>query len=266
MVTSDRKLDPVAERLASAGHRQSSSVLQWLEGQHRRRNMRRRATLCALGGWILMTTAAIVSSVVALHMSHDMREIFQGGLWPPGSGVPKSIVVLPWVLVSVAVLLVVGGLLGWAGGRIPGFSKTVSAIDWSAASDAVTRLLSVGCTYPEAFRTAAEVTRSKPSRKWLLQAAERVEQGGPQVMPASSSDSDAVVLESLIDAAQSEPQRQWKVAADHFFELARRRLVLLLQSTPMLATIISGLLIWIAISVTLGWMWRAVAEMCQGLT
>jgi hypothetical protein len=69
----------------------------------------------------------------------------------------------------------------------------------------------------------------------------------------------------MIDAADVEPQRQWQVASDHFLELASRRLVLLLQSTPMIATIVSGLLIWISISTTLGWLWTAVAQMLQGL-
>lgn len=266
MVTAARKkLDPVAERLVAAGEAQSAHVLEWLDGQHQRKLMRRRAVVCALGGWGLMTTAAIVSSLVALSMSNDMRQIVQGELIP-NMGVPRAVIVLPWLLVSIVVVLVVGGLIGWLWGRIPGFSRTESAIDWSAASDAVTRLLSVGCTFPEAFRTAAAVTRSNPSRNWLIRAAERVESGGPQVMPTGNSDRDAAVLESMIQLTGSEPHQQWEVAANHFFDVACRRLVVLLQSTPMLATIISGLLIWVAISATLGWMWRAVASLIQGLT
>ncbi len=256
------QLDPVAERLAAAGDQQSRSFLEWLEGQHQRKIMRRRAVFCTIGGWLLMTAAAIVSSLVAISMSQDIREILEGEL---DQQVPMTVVYLPMLLVVISLFLVVGGLVGWIAEKIPGFSNTVSAIDWSATSDAVTRLLSIGCTYPEAFRTAAKVVRSRPSRKWLIQAADRVERGGPEVAPTPYSSGDAAVLELLIDAAQFEPQRQWKVAADHFLELARRRLVLLLQSMPMIATIISGLLIWIAISVTLGWMWRAVAQMIRGL-
>jgi hypothetical protein len=267
------RLDPVARRLAAAGDQQSPSVLEWLEGQQERKVMRRRAAMCSIGGWLLMTTAAIVSSFVAVHMSNDVQEIMKGGFMDPGSGflvtesgVPLAVIYLPWLLVVVAALLVIGGFISWIVEKIPGFSNTVSAIDWSAASDAVTRLLTIGCTYPEAFRTAAKVAHSKPSRIWLMQAAERVEHGGPDVAPSPRSSGDAAVLELLIDAAESEPHRQWKVAANHFLELARRRLVLLLQSTPMITTIISGLLVWIAISATLGWMWRAVAQLIGGLT
>ena len=258
-----RQLDPVAQRLAAAGDQQSQSFIEWLDGQHQRRAMRRRATLCAIGGWLLMTAAAIVSSLVAISMSGDIRVLLEGEI---ESGVPLTVVYLPMMLVLIALFLVVGGFFGWMAEKIPGFSKTISAIDWSATSDAVTRLLSIGCTYPEAFRTAAKIARSKPSRQWLTRAAERVERGGPEVVPTPYSSGDAAVLELLIDAAQFEPQRQWSVAADHFLELARRRLVLLLQSTPMISTIISGLLVWIAISATLGWMWRAVAEMIRGFS
>jgi hypothetical protein len=258
------RLDPVARRLASAGDQQSPSVLEWLEGQHERNVMRRRAMWCTTGGWALMSAAAIVSSTVAIVMSRDIRQlIHEIGVEVAG---PPTYLYLPVLLVIIAVVLVVGGLIGWLMERVPGFSQTVSAIDWSAASDAVTRLLSIGCTYPEAFRTAATVARSRVSRSWLMQAAERVERGGPEVAPSRSSNGDAAVLELLIEAAEHEPHRQWKIAADHFFRLARRRLVLLLQSIPMIATIISGLLIWLAISSTLGWMWRAVGQLIRGIT
>lgn len=258
-------LDPVAQRLASAGEDQSPGVLQWLEAEQQRRTMRRRATLCAASGWLLMTCAAIVSSFVALNISHDVREIFGEGI-VPGREIPLTITYLPILLVVIAVFFVVGGIAGWVWGAIPGLSKTISAIDWSATSDAVTRLLSIGCTYPEAFRTAAKVVRGNARRTWLIRAAERVERGGPDVAFSPYAHGDAAMLELMIDASESEPQRQWKVASEHFLDLARERLMLLLQSTPMISTIISGLLVWVSISATLSWMWRSVAELLRGLT
>jgi hypothetical protein len=257
------KLDPVATRLAAAGDEQAAGVLEWLDSQQQRDAMRKRATWCTVGGWLLMTTAAIVSSVVTIGMSGNVREAFE--LMTPEPDLPLSVIIAPLLLGTIAVFFVVGGIVAWFAERIPVFSNTASAIDWSSASDAVTRLLSAGCTYPEAFRTAAQVSRCKPSRLWLTQAAARVERGGVNVVTSANTRGDAAVLEMMIDAADIEPQRQWQVAADHFLDLARRRLVLLLQSTPMIATIISGLLIWISISTTLGWLWRAVAEMIQGL-
>ena len=221
-ITATNRLDPVARRIAAAGDAQAPNVLQWLDSQHQRNGMRRRAILCAAAGWTLMCVAAVISSAVAIIMSHDIGKILDeiginGGLSSPR--------VLPWLLVAAAVFLVVGGLIAWTAGRFPGCSQTVSAIDWSSASDAVTRLLAIGCPYPEAFRTAATVARGRGSRRWLLDAADRVENGGPDVVPSRASSGDVAVLELLIEAARSEPQHQWGVAADHFFDVARRRLV-----------------------------------------
>ncbi len=258
------RLDPVASRLISAGQQHAVGVIQWVEGQRQRASMRRRAVVCAMGGWSLVTVAAVVSAAVSVHLSRDIREIFidQMGF---EADAPRLVTILPWLLVAVAILIVVILAFGLLTGRLPGYSRTVSAIDWSAASDAVARLLSVGCTYPEAFRTAAKVTGTDPSRRWLVQAAARVERGGADSVSDTGSVGDAAILELLIDSATHQPQRQWTVAAEHFLDLARRRLVLLLQSTPMIATIISGLLIWVSISATLGWMWRAAAEMIRGM-
>jgi hypothetical protein len=264
------RLDPVAKRLAAAPDERAADVLDWLERQQRRDSMRRRAFWCTVGGWLLMTTAAAIGSLVTIMVSGTAREILGSGDIPEWIVdqplLPATVSAVPALLVLVTLFLAIGGIVGWLNERIPIFSKTASAIDWSAASDAVTRLLSVGCTYPEAFRTAAQITRSSPSRRWLTAAALRVELGGAVVVTSPYSRGDAAVLELMIDAAEGEPQRQWRVASDHYLELAHRRLVLLLQSTPMIATIISGLLIWISISSTLGWLWGAVAQMCRGLS
>ncbi len=257
MVTN--QLDPVAQRLAAGGHDHASSVLDWLEGQQQRDAMNRQATWCSAGGWLLMTVAAIISSGVAVVMSRDVHQLFDEDLHL-ASGIPWSVTYLPIVLVLIATTLLIGGAIALLAGAIPGLSTTRSAIDWSTVSDAMTRLLSVGCTYPEAFRTAAQVTRTRSSRRWLDRAANRVERGEAEIdsqFPAG----DSAVLELMVDSSQSEPARQWAIAADHFFEVANRRLMLLLSAAPILSTIFSGLLVWISIAATLGWMWKAVAEL-----
>lgn len=264
-----KRLDPVAERLAEAGDQGADDVLAWLERQEQRNSMRRRAQWCAAGGWLLMTVAALISCGVTILISGTAAELVGGNedfYWSSYEfHRPLTFTVAPAAMMLVTLLLIVGGLVGWASEKIPIFSKTTMAIDWSSASDAMTRLLAVGCAYPEAFRTAAMIARSRPSRNWLIAAAQRVERGGEAVVPSPQARGDSAVLELMIDSADGEPHRQWRVAADHYFELAQRRLVLLLQSTPMIATIISGLLIWASISTTLGWLWRTVAEMIQGL-
>ena len=72
---------------------------------------------------------------------------------------------------------------------------------------------------------------------------------------------DAAMLELLVDAGDGEPAEQWKIASDHFLGVARRRMALLLGSVPILATVVAGIIVWVAISATLGWMWLAVAEL-----
>ncbi len=262
MVT--RPLDPVAKRLAAAGNENADSVIDWLAGQQQRGIMDRNAMWCTAGGWIGMTVAAIISSAVAVRLSLDARTLFSQG-WLPDSHVPWSVIYLPIVLVAIAVFLTVGGSIIWWMGGMPGLRTTRSAIDWAAVSDAMTRLLSVGCTYPEAFRTAAAITRTRSSRGWLTRAAARVERGEGKFCASNDARGDSAIVELLVDPGDCDPARQWQMASDHFFEVAQRRLILLLGSMPVLSTILSGLLIWVSISATLGWMWKAVAEMLAGL-
>lgn len=255
-------LDPVAEHLAATGQPESTGLVQWLQRQRERNSMRRRARLCVLSGWLMVSVAAIVSSIVSIQMSLSAREIFDVGTTVV---VPSSVVYLPIVMVVASVILVVGGIACWLYQRVPGFSSTASAIDWATASDAMSRLLSIGCTYPDALRAAAAVSSGRTVRTWLTRAAARVESGGPKVLPDSPVRGDTALLETLVGTDDTNPPQQWSIAQQHFGELAHQRLVLLLQSMPILSTIIAGLLIWIAISATLGWIWRATANLISGL-
>lgn len=262
------RIDPVARRLASAGDDQAVSLLDWLDGQQQRDIMSRRAFSCILAGWLLLTVAAIVSWLVSGSLARDVQEVF--GEQPVyyqewkkmNLTIPLTVTWLPIVLGVVSLLLLAGGIIGWRMDIIPGLRATRSAIDWASASDAVTRLLAVGCTYPEAFRTTAEISRTRSSRNWLLRAAERVEQGRMDV--TSSSDGDTATLELFVEPSQAEPHRQWQSAAEHFSDTAQRRLALLLGTVPAMSTIASGFLIWLSISASLGWMWRAAVEMLRG--
>lgn len=258
----NRHLDAVAERLSTAGDKAKTSVIEWLESEQERAMMRRRATACSLAAWLLLLTASVISFAVAFQMSRQARSIFTETFDSRANSVP-ALVLVPVGLGFAMSVILIGGLAAWWTGRFPGWSRTLSAIDWSASSDAVARLLAVGCTYPEAFRLAAEVARNRPSRAWLQQAADRVERGGPQVASSAYGSGDTAMLEALVETATQQPDRQWRIASSHFLEVATRRLVLLLQTMPMVATIVSGLLVWIAIASTLGWMWRAVAEMTR---
>jgi hypothetical protein len=251
--------------LAVAGESANHKVIEWMTAEQERAMMRRRATWCAIGGWLLMSTAAVVSFLVALVMSGEAREMFTETYSSVDIGSTSSLVIVPVLLGVTAGIVVLGGLLAWWGGWFPGWSRTMSAIDWSSVSDAVARLVAVGCTYPEAFRLAAEVAKNRQSRSWLRAAADRVEHGEPPIAAASFERGDAALLESLVETAQHEPARHWSLAANHFLEVATRRLVLFLQSMPMISTLIAGLLVWIAIASTLGWMWGAVRVLMQDM-
>ena len=261
----DDRGDAVAKRLAAAGDAANHNVIEWMTAQQERTMMRRRATWCAVGGWVLMAAAGVVSCVVATVMAGVGREMLTEPYPSPNVGLASSLEVVPVLLGVTAAAIILGGILAWWGEWFPGWSRTISAIDWSSVSDAVARLIAVGCTYPEAFRLAAKVARNRHSRSWLRAAADRVEHGEPPIATASIQRGDTALLESLVEPAQHEPARHWSLAANHFLEVATRRLVLFLQSMPMISTLIAGLLVWIAIASTLGWMWRSVRVLMQDL-
>ncbi len=259
---SAHQLDPVAAVLTRMGE-PSSSVIDWLNSQREFTRMRRRATWCAVSAWLMLTAAAIVSSLVAVSMSGNIRRIFDDQ-YRADSWSILMISYAPWLLVTTAGALLVVGVIGFTSGQMPGLKSTISAIDWSSACDAVGRLLSIGCSYPEAFRTAAQSMRRSESRHWLLAAVDRVESGRPPIDARFATRGDVAVLELMIEAAESQPQNQWQLASLHFLDVARRRLVLLTHSIPMITTLLAGFLIWISISTTLGWMWRTVGSLVQG--
>lgn len=263
MVTG-RRLDPVSARLREAGSGHSASAMEWMQSQQQRQTMRRRAKACVFGGWMLMLTAALISTAVSMYLANQIQAIVAGEL---ETAIPSVIAYnyVPAVLLMVTGIVLIGGIVCWWTQRVPGLSRTASALEWSAAGDAVTRLIRAGCTFPEAFRAAADVAMTRRVHRWLMDAARRVESGGPELAEHSLSYGDTAVIETLVGATESAPDVRWKVAADHFFNVAQRRLALLLQTTPMIATILSGLIVWLAISTSLGWMWRAVAQLLQSM-
>ncbi|TWU51362.1 hypothetical protein [Rubripirellula reticaptiva] len=264
------KLDSVASLLATVPGN-SAIAIEWIESQREIETLCRRAKLCLFSGWLMLTLAAIVSAVVAWVMSRSVVEIFQdpfGIDMTSGELLSMSsmsvVIYTPWLLAAIAVALVLGGLTGFVSGRLPGLHSTLSALQWSSASNAVTRLLSAGFTFPQAFRATAQTLSRGHCRSWLLHAADRVEAGKTPVSNLPNTSGDVAVLELLLGAAESQPQAQWQLASDHFLEVGRRRLMLLSHSVPLIATVLTGFLIWISISATLGWMWKAVGSMVNG--
>lgn len=272
-------LDAVSRRLA--GHdQQGDSVLRWAECRQRCAVMRRRATWCTVSAWLFLSTAAIVSSVVAITMSSKVSEIFIDQVMDQSdSSVAVSSVAVaytPRILVAIAALLGIGGLAALLSGWMPGLRSTRLAIDLSLVCEAVNGLLMVGIPYPDAFRTASQIAPSGEAKQWLIGAATRVESGQsphtplllaaspPGSRPTSSADStislggDIAMLELLIASSDDHPAEQWSIASHHFREIATRRLSLLTQSLPLITTLLAGMLLWVSISLTLGWIWKSV--------
>ncbi|WP_145419784.1 hypothetical protein [Planctomycetes bacterium K23_9] len=251
--------DPVVKRILSAGDEHAVSAIDWLDGKQARTSLRRRAWWCVVGGWLMVTVATAVSALVAWNFSQNAGDIF-------ADKIPFVAVVLSPVLMGLTCVLLVGGVTAFFNDSFPGLSMTNSAIDWAGTGDAVSRLLSVGCTYPEAFRTAAEVTRTRSNRLWLTNAAKKVEQGATHLQDQSDTDGDPAIVELLVQSEESDPSVSWRIVADHFIEVARSRLALLLSTGPVLSTLLAGLIIWLSISATLGSMWRHALQTIQGLS
>ena len=266
-----KRLDPVASRLAASGKAEASLVLDWLEGRQQRNALHRRAFWCSFSAWMLVTTAAVVGSAAAIKFAHDAREAFtvlkiDQDAWNYQYTVktpPMTLDIIPPVLGVIAAILLVGGLVAWLCGRFPGHRWTCSAIDWSNISDAMSRLLSVGCTYPEAFDAAAEVSRTAGNRTWLRNAADQIRQGVTQLSIRAGGDNDVAILAALVENADVKPSQNWRLAKEHFGEVARRRVDLLQATLPIISTLIAGLLIWVSISATLGWMWATIGAMIR---
>jgi hypothetical protein len=190
-----------------------------------------------------------VGAFVAWSFSQNAEEIFDGKM-------PIASILFPPILIVLTCVCFVGGLIAFFRLAFPGLASTSQAIDWSGTGDAVSRLLAAGCTYPDAYRAAAEVAHTSNSRRWLHQAATRIDQGALAIGDARNAAGDAAVVELLIQANETDPSQSWRAVADHFIEIARSRLALLLSTAPIVATLLAGLIVWLSISSTLGAMWR----------
>ncbi|WP_345683017.1 hypothetical protein [Novipirellula caenicola] len=251
----------------ASGTEHEASALQWLDGQQQRRNMTKRAIWSTTSGWLFVIASGFIASLVAIKISADVRAITTTtqDMWGEVD-TPQRVLWVPYVTVAISILLIGFAVVSIIRGGLPGYRSTQSAIQWAAASDAVSRLLESGCTYSEAFTVTGKVVKPGAAKGWLQDAVRRLERGESDVGLTAWSRGDAALLEAIIDGATSRPEQQWQIASDHFSEVAQRRLVLLTQLMPMFSTVVAGGLIWIAVATTLGWFWYTVSSMIGGLT
>ncbi|TWT98252.1 hypothetical protein [Stieleria varia] len=254
------------------------NVLGFLVACQERRQLRSRLWWCWVGGWLMMTTAAAIGCFFALRMNHFMHEILKsnrdddGFSWfsvsSPSTPPWTSLAAAP-VLGAVAVLLVAIAVVAVLRKRLPGADNALLAIDWANTADAVARLLDHGKTYPETFRLVARTCQTGHVRQWLLRSAQRIESGyggaisGAAGVPLSG---DAALLTVLVDHSGDQPQIGWQAARDHFDSVSHRRGQLTLALFPVFAVLVSGLLLWLSMATTMGWIWYQVLEIINSFS
>ena len=259
------KLDPVAVRLTQAGDEHSSALLAWVDGRRMRSAWRTRASWCFVGAWLMVCLAALIGSGVAWIFSRSAGEVFLVSGYV-NIEKPYWLTIMPVSLAVLSAIMVLGGFYLWFTSKVPGLSTTQKAIDWANTTDAVSKLLAAGCTYPEAFETAARVAKTPSNRRWLLLSANQIKSGQPLLAQTSHNDSDAAVVELLTEAGDAEASHHWGIASQHFVEVAKQRLSLWLSITPAIATLIAGFIVWLSISATLGWIWKSAVQSIKSLS
>ena len=287
-------LDPVCRRLAQVEpdptggaygkeFSPSEQCYRWMDHQVQRTQLRKSATRCVVGAWALVTIVAAVASIVAIFFLWNVADVFsfvENDL--EIASVPESAKVAPMILGVIAIGLFLLGSVAFLTSRFPGLRSIRECVDWATACDAVAQLLSSGCTYSESLRGAGELIQSSrlvPQRwrpggvaAWLASAADRVDAGRDLMESGGSQSSDERKLRLFLQTNADRPGRQdpspekrWQAAADHFMAASNQRLGLLTHSLPPIATILSGILLWISVSSTLGAMWRSLAGVIKGL-
>lgn len=261
---------------------------EWLDRQQRRKEIRRDATRCATMAWGLMTTIATLGSLVAFVFHRNLTQAFPSTddrVFDPS--VSLTIQTVPYLLAITAALLFVLGGLAIASGRFPGQRSTLLGVDWATACDAVSQFLSTQSTYSDSLRGAAVLFASKrfgipfqSSRtvaSWLESAAIRIDSGRKLFEPNSTESGDQEKLRLLVhsmsqDSNQNDasgadfnPSHRWNEASEYFMTVSQQRLEVLTYSLPSIATVLSGILLWVSISASLGWMWQSVAAMLKNL-
>lgn len=261
------KFDSVSDALMALDDDDArAEAISWVTAETGRHQARRRTNLCSMAAVALILAGAIASAAISMSFATKLKVISEE-LPSAGTGLFASIYTVPIGLSIVAGLIVVATFVCWLTGKLPGHAGVLSAIDWSTCSDAMSRLLKCGKTYPDACRVAGSVAQTRSGRLWFAAAAARVERGEPMIRDTHGhAGADASVVEAMIESAKNEPHLQWHTAAQHFGHVLEHRLALMVTVMPMMATLLTGLLVWLAISSTLGYMWRAISQMIGGLT
>ena len=253
---------------------QPELLRSWLDQQLERDRMRQQTRICAFKAWFTLAAMALATTGIALYFRSATADLFPAvdflevtSLSSVRSGTDDAqsaaVPLLLILLIATNSLIVTALPLAWAFGRLPGFSSALGSVDWATAGDAMSRLLTIGCPYPDALRTTASVVSRGAQRRWLLQAAARVEIGGHLAPSSSKQSSEESVLFTMLSTQETPMQRDWQLASEHCQTVAERKVELLVAAAPVLATILAGLILWISVMTTLGSMWTTLGTLLE---
>ena len=261
--------DAVTRRLQLAPSQNPEAVVGWLEHQLERDGMRQQVWTCALKAWITITGIAAASTAIAWYFqatTANAMQIFDFSNANAGSLSEGLHSYMPMILLTTTMLLLTMLPLAWAFGRLPGFSSALSSVDWATTGVAMSRLLTIGCPYPEAFRTTAKAIACSGQRQWLLDAANRVEAGGQAIPEDCHQAPGSAILHVILSTQRSPMQREWQLASEHYLEVAQRKIGLITGAAPVVATILAGTILWLSISTTLNAMLTAFRSFMEDFT
>ncbi len=273
--------DQVADQLALACSSERTAFLSWLTFCSEREALLRRASLCALAGWLVITVIAVLSTLMVVYFHHATQttlDLFQQPLrisptlWgmtdnrhQPGDTASFEQAWLSIAFLATCCVICVILPLAWRWNWVPGFRNFRNTIDLTTIGNAMNRLLSLGVPYPTAFRVTASTLHCVPQRQYLEEAANRVEAGHPAISEAPHCHAESALLINLMSRSDTETHHDWLVIAKHYEVSAQRKLSLLLGATPVASTITAGLILWFSLATTLGSFWSTLYQFTSEL-
>ena len=278
------KNDPITEQLASASCH--DEIRNWLDFCLMRDVLRKKAATCALMGWVSVTVLTMLCTLMLgyfqistskmlrfLASFHDPQgnndatipfRPWEASLVEPltdPQGASLTALLQPWLPLICLISLCIACFLlplAWKQNLIPGFRSLRNSINYMTLGQAMSQMIGLGLPYPRAFRASAETLPKSPLQGWIYRAADSVEAGQsllPATMPCRAEDT---ALLNLIQRTDSETQNEWLLIANHYEAAAKRQLSLLAGAVPVAATLISGLILWLSVSFSLGSFWGSL--------
>ncbi|MGI9468581.1 MAG: hypothetical protein ACR2OA_15800 [Rubripirellula sp.] len=256
------KTDQISQQLVSSPGADATALMSWVEYCTQRDAMLHRTTNCALASWLLVFSAATLSTLMAWHFQNstlEVLEVFHDGNPPDGS---FSGYLIPILLLNC----VLCGLLpfAWRKNLVPLFRKLRNDIDWTTIGNAMGQLTPLGIPYPAAFRLTAGSLRCESHRKWLEGAARNVEAGKPVIPENLSNGPNTAVLHAVLSNPDS-MVNDWKAVAQHYDSCSKQTLSMLLAAIPIAATLVAGLILWFSITSTFGDFYRMLGSSIEQL-